>query len=92
MGCIFFEGFNYSDSDYTTLDPTYWSGVSADASISKPDYGSYTFKKGRTSRAHVIPARDAEENDILKSSSLMLSVKTIKSLTLSGNVQSIETF
>ena len=73
MGCIFFEGFNYSDSDYTTLDPTYWSGVSADASISKPDYGSYTFKRGRTSRAHVIPARDAEEDDILKSSSLMLS-------------------
>ena len=72
MGCIFFESFNYSDSDYTTLDPTYWSGVSADASISKPDYGLYQFKKGRTNNAHIIPSRSAE-TATLNSASLMLS-------------------
>tara|TARA_Y100000385_G_C13097946_1_gene642578 strand:+ start:1041 stop:2789 length:1749 start_codon:yes stop_codon:yes gene_type:complete len=65
MGCIFFEGFNYSDSDYTTLDPTYWSGVNT-------DYGLYQFKKGRTNNAHIIPSRSAE-TATLNSASLMLS-------------------
>ena len=72
MGCIFFEGFNYSNSDYTTLDPTYWSGVSADASIYKPDYGMYTFIKGRTNNSHIIPSRSSETG-VLNSASLMLS-------------------
>jgi len=65
MGCIFFEGFNYSDSDYTTLDPTYWSGVNT-------DYGLYQFKKGRTNNAHIIPSRSAE-TATLNSASLILS-------------------
>lgn len=72
MGCIFFEGFNYSNSDYTTLDPTYWSGVSADASIYKPDYGMYTFIRGRTNNSHIIPSRSSETG-VLNSASLMLS-------------------
>ena len=62
MGCIFFEGFNHENTDYTKLDQTYWSG----------DY-SPAFIKGRTDNAHIIPSRSSEDPNLTNNETLWLS-------------------
>lgn len=62
MGCIFFEGFNHENTDYTKLDQTYWSG----------DYAP-TFIKGRTDNAHIIPSRSSEDSNLSNNETLWLS-------------------
>lgn len=62
MGCIFFEGFNHENTDYTKLDQAYWSG----------DY-SPAFIKGRTDNAHIIPSRSSEDPNLTNNETLWLS-------------------
>jgi hypothetical protein len=62
MGCIFFEGFNYNDTDHINLESTYWSG----------DY-TYTFTEGRTYTSHIIPSRSSEDNNLSNNKTLWLS-------------------
>lgn len=62
MGCIFFEGFNYNDTDHINLESKYWSG----------DY-TYTFTEGRTYTSHIIPSRLSEDNNLSNNKTLWLS-------------------
>ncbi len=63
MAVVFFEGFNYSNTDHLNIDDIHWSG----------NYSTKNFIKGRTNNAIEIPSRSAEDPDLSNNNILTLS-------------------